>query len=102
MENEDQDVIDFVNNNFYVDDVSISCGNVDIDVGLMKRTQDALQKEVRIRLHKIVSNSKGVLKKFHAKDLDYNLKDLDLGSDELPMQRSLGLSWNIASDTIKF
>ena len=70
MENEDEDVIDFVNNNFYVDDVSISCGNVDIDVGLIKRTKDALQKEVRIRLHKIVSNNKGVLEKFNSKDLD--------------------------------
>ena len=102
VEDKDQDVIDFVNNNFYVDDGIISCDKVDTAVSLIKRTQDALQKEGRLRLHKIVSNSKAVLEKFNSEDLASNLKDLDLASDDLPMQRSLGLSWNITSDTIKF
>lgn len=34
----------------------------------------------------------------HASDF----KDLDLGSDALPMQRSLGLNWDLMSDTFTF
>lgn len=43
-----------------------------------------------------------MLEKFDTNDLSSNLKNLDIGSDELPMQRSLGLSWDTFADTIKF
>lgn len=52
--------------------------------------------------HKIASNDKAVLEQFDTNDLASNLKNLDIGSDELPMQRSLGLSWDTSADTIKF
>lgn len=30
------------------------------------------------------------------------IKDLDLSEDEIPVQRSLGVSWNVSSDTFTF
>lgn len=36
------------------------------------------------------------------KDRAKEIKDLDLSTDELPVQRSLGVSWNIMSDTFTF
>lgn len=37
-----------------------------------------------------------------ANDLNKDLKDLELSSDELPLQRSLGLYWNINTDVFTF
>lgn len=55
-----------------------------------------------MRLHKIAANRKEVLEAFlsqhHAKDL----KDLDLEADALPMQRSLGVLWDLKKDCFTF
>lgn len=40
--------------------------------------------------------------KFPADDLAKDLKDLDIGKDDLPVQRSLGLSWDINADVFTF
>lgn len=92
----DTDVIDFVSNSFYVDDGLLSCLSEELAADLMKRSQLAL----------ISSNSKSVLMKFPAddlaKDLAKDLKDLDIGKDDLPVQRSIGLSWDINADVFTF
>jgi hypothetical protein len=44
-----------------------------------------------IRLHKIVSNNVDVMKAFSTDELGKDLKTLDLYSDILPTQQSLGL-----------
>lgn len=54
--------------------------------------------EFNINLHKIASNSSNVMELFASKDL----KDLDLGREPLPIQRSLGLCWNLESDSFIF
>ena len=102
VENEDQDVRDFVNDHFYVDDGLISCQNISEAVSLIKRTQSALWDRGKMRLHKITSNSTELLEQFDSGDLAKGLKDLDLSSDELPTQRSLGVSWDIGTDEITF
>lgn len=58
--------------------------------------------ESNIHLHKIASNSNTVMESFPPEDLAKDLKDLDLGADPLPVQRSLGLSWNLESDSFIF
>jgi hypothetical protein len=98
----EDDVRDFVTRNFYVDDGLISCCTEDEAVDLMKRTQQALMDGGCLRLHKVASNSKLVLKQFEPDDLAKDLKNLDVGQDILPVQRSLGLSWDIESDHIIF
>lgn len=98
----DPDVIDFVSNNFYFDDGLLSCPSEEVAADLMKRTQQALKEGGRLKLHKISSNSKSVLMKFPADGLAKDLKDLDIGKDDLPVQRSLGLSWDINADVFTF
>lgn len=98
----DPDVIDFVSNNFYVDDRLLSSPHEEIAADLMKRTQMTLKEGGRLKLHKISSNSKLVLMKFPAHDLAKDLKDLDIGKDDLPVQRILGLSWDINADVFTF
>lgn len=39
---------------------------------------------------------------FASDDLAKDLKDLDIGNDQLPVQRSLGLNWDLMSDTFTF
>ncbi|KAK3088641.1 hypothetical protein FSP39_021780 [Pinctada imbricata] len=102
VDDADDDVKDFVNNDFYVDDALRSCPDVETAVDLMRRTQTALQDGVSLRLHKIASNSKSVLLQFPKEDLSKDLKDIDIGEDDLPMQRSLGLSWDINADVFTF
>lgn len=96
------DVNEFVERNFYVDDglASFPTGKEAID--LMKRTQEALRVEGNLCLHKIASNSDEVMKAFPSEDLAKGLKDLDFSDDSLPLQRSLGLSWDLKSDTFTF
>jgi len=55
-----------------------------------------------LRLHKFASNSKDVLETLPAHDRAKDLKDLDLRSDTMPVQRSLGIYWCIESDTFGF
>lgn len=104
VEGADLDVKNFVNDNFYVDDGITSCETTEQAVKLIKQTQRALYEEGRLKLHKIASNDKAVLtlEQFDTNDLASNLKYLDIGSGELPMQTGLGLSWDTSADIIKF
>lgn len=47
-----------------------------------------------MRLHKVASNSKQVMEAFPVEDRAKDLKDLDLGVDPVPLQRSLCLFRN--------
>ena len=68
----------------------------------MKRAQQALQENGNVKLHKIASNSTEAMQAFPADDLAKDLAVLDLSKDDLPIQRSLGLCWNLGEDTFTF
>ena len=68
----------------------------------MKRAQQALQENGNVTLHKIDSNSTEAMQAFPADDLAKDLAVLDLSKDDLPIQRSLGLCWNLGEDTFTF
>lgn len=53
-------------------------------------------------MHKIASNKAEIMRAFCLEDLAKGLKDLDLSLDFPPMQRSLGVSWDIADDVFTF
>ncbi|VDI29008.1 Hypothetical predicted protein [Mytilus galloprovincialis] len=82
--------------------VLTSCPTKEEAVKLMKDTQQALAKYGNLRLHKFASNCAEVMSAFHASDLASNLKDLDLECDSKPLQRSLGLSWDVNTDNFLF
>lgn len=70
-------------------------------ISLLQRTK-ALLAESNLRLHKIASNSTRVMEAIPMKERASDLKDLDLGADPLPLQRSLGLSWELQTDSFTF
>ena len=92
------DIQEFIANYFYVDDGLTSTPTVDKAVSLMRRTQRAFEVNGNLRLHKIASNSKEVMSSFLSEDLATELALLDLNKDVLPLQRSLGLNWNLQTD----
>ena len=96
------DVVDFVENNFYVDDGLASFETVEKATDLLKRTQTALKAGGNLRLHKIASNSSKVMESFPCEDLAKDLKDLSLETDTLPSLRSLGQTWDLTSDSFTF
>jgi hypothetical protein len=68
----------------------------------MKDTQEALMEFGNLRLHKFASNDPNVMSAFPSDDLATSLKDLDLESDDKPLQRSLGLNWDLNTDNFLF
>ena len=102
VENADKDVKRFVERDFYVDDGLTSCPLIDETVNLIKRTQQVLADNGKIRLHKIASNIPEVMDSFQKEDLDKNLSLMDVFADELPTQASLGLTWDLGKDAFTF
>ncbi|XP_036952751.1 uncharacterized protein LOC119018863 isoform X1 [Acanthopagrus latus] len=91
----------FVERQFYVDDGLTSVATPEEAIDLLTRTRKMLA-ESNLRLHKVASNSCQVMEAFPAEDRATDLKDLDLGMDPLPLQRSLGLSWNLETDSFTY
>lgn len=102
VDNADEDVKRFINRNFYVDDGLVSCEDVDSAISLMKRTQHALHTNANIRLHKIASNSQSVLDSFDSDDIAKDINSIDIDRDDAPLQRSLGLHWDLKHDSFTF
>ncbi|KAK3096683.1 hypothetical protein FSP39_002345 [Pinctada imbricata] len=97
-----KDVKDYIYRNFYVDDALSSHDTSAEAIDLLSRTRSALQDNGSLRLHKICSNSSDVLVAFDPDDLAKDLKDLNLDSDNPPLQRSLGVSWDLRLDAFTF
>ncbi|XP_055061254.2 uncharacterized protein [Misgurnus anguillicaudatus] len=95
------DTYNFVKRDFYVDDGLRSFPTAAEAVDLLRRTQASLA-ESNLRLHKIMSNSPLVLAAFPPEDCAKGVKDLDFGDETIPAQRSLGLNWEISTDTFTF
>lgn len=95
------DAREFVERDFYVDDGLKSLPTAAAAIDLLKRTQEMLACS-NLRLHKITSNCTEVMSAFPAEDHASGLRDLDLGSDSLPVQRTLGVIWDLTKDAFTF
>ncbi|XP_069114175.1 uncharacterized protein [Argopecten irradians] len=102
VEGSDEDVSNFVNFDFYVDDGLTSLPTPEEAIDLMQRSQQALKQGGNLRLHKIASNNEEVMNAFPPEDLEKNIKDLDLGCDPLPIQCSLGINWSLETDSFLY
>nr|XP_055053759.1 uncharacterized protein LOC129438884 [Misgurnus anguillicaudatus] len=91
----------FVERNFYVDDGLISLSTEEEAIKLLKTTQEMLAVSI-LHLHKIASNKVEVMKAFPAEDLAKELRNLDLKTGLPPVQRSLGVSWDMSEDVFIF
>ena len=97
----DPGVKEFVQRNFYVDDGLVSKPTAEEVVTLVRNTQAALA-SANLRLHKVVSNSVSVMEAFPTEDLAKDIRSLDLRQDNLPAQRSLGIFWDLETDTFTY
>ncbi len=79
-----QDARQFVEQDFYMDDGLKSLPSPEMAINLLKRTQD-MQAGSNLKLHKLASNSKEVMRAFPSEDYAISLKELDLGVNSLPM-----------------
>ncbi|KAJ0067393.1 hypothetical protein NL108_003442 [Boleophthalmus pectinirostris] len=95
------DVRTFIERDFYVDDALKSFPTEQEAVHVLKQAQKALASS-NLRLHKVTSNRPAVLEAFPPEDRSKDIENLDLCAQDLPVQRSLGLLWNVAKDTFTF
>lgn len=86
----------FINRSFYVDDGVTSVNSVSEGIDLLLKTQEML-KEYGIRIHKFSSSHPEVLKGLPEEDLNETLINIDF--DDSPVQRTLGVVWNIVTDS---
>ena len=54
------------------------------------------------RLHKFVSNNKNVIMSVPPKDRAAEIQTMDLGCEDLPIERTLGVQWCVESDSFMF
>ncbi|XP_033727618.1 uncharacterized protein LOC117316950 [Pecten maximus] len=102
VEDASDDIREFVQRNFYVDDGLTSCDDVDSAVSLMKRTQQTLSANGKIRLHKIASNNQEVLDAFNSEDIAKDISGIDIQQEQIPLQRSLDIQWDLRNDSFTF
>ena len=87
-------------NNFYVDDLLKSVGNINIDKQLVKDVI-CMSKSGGFNITKFVSNRKELLQSILEQQRRQRTKDKDLSGD-LPTDKELGICWNVADDTFSF
>ena len=94
-----KDVADVVRRNFYVDDLLKSTTTIEKATDLALKLIDLLA-QGGFRLTKFMSNRKEVLRKIPVGERATPALDLDL--DKLPINRTLGLSWDAETDEFYF
>ena len=95
----DDQTIETVQRNFYVDDCLKSVGDEDNAVKLAAELRSLLALG-GLNLTKWLSNSKKVIESLPESERAAQVKDLDF--DKAHIERALGVRWNVASDTFGF
>jgi hypothetical protein len=94
-------VVDFIHNNFYVDD-GLKSLDSEKEAIVMIDSSKKLCQDSGLTLHKFTSNSLAVLQSLSPSERSDSTKDLDLRHDALPVERALGIKWCMESDHFKF
>ena len=92
---------DFIRKDFYVDDGLRSEPSSAAAIQLLKGSQEICAK-AGLKLHKIVSNKREVLKAFPADERAKDIQNLDLDKDPLSLERVLGVVWRVENDVFNF
>ena len=95
------DAREFIEKDFYVDDGLKSLPGPEESIDLLKRTQSMLA-TANLRLHKIASSDPKVTEAFPSSDCATDRRNLDLNENTKHVQRSLGVHWELKSDTLGF
>ncbi len=91
----------FITRDFYVDDGVTSADTVEKAIQLTKEARELCAKG-GLRLHKFVSNDNTVLQSIPASEYAVNFETKDLTFNDMPLERALGIHWNLQSDSFKF
>ena len=91
----------FIRKHFYVDDGLVSMESVGEAIKLVKDAQAVCAKR-KLHLHKFLSNNREVLDSVDVAERAVEVKNVDLNYDDLPVQRVLGIRWNIENDSFSF
>ena len=86
---------------FYVDDFLTSKDSAEAAIDLISKTKKMCASG-GFNLTKFVSNDRAVIESVPEKDRSKEIKNLNLELDSLPVERALGMSWNIENDTLNF
>lgn len=95
------DALNTIRQNFYVDDCLKSVPNEGQAIRLVKELRSVCTTG-GFKLTKWTSNSRAVLASVPVEERAKEVKDLDLDKDKLPIERALGMRWDIESDTFFF
>ena len=96
-----KETADFLRHDFYVDDGLKSLPNTEKTLSLIDNSI-AMCRKGGVRLCKFVSNQRDILDSLAPDDRAKDLKDVNMVSDKLPLERALGITWCIESDSFKF
>ena len=94
-------VADFIRNDFYMDDGLISVPSEEEAI-LIAYDSINLCAKAGLRLHKFTSNRRSVLEKIPESERAQSLKTLDIQTDPLPFERTLGIVWCVENDSFQF
>ena len=95
------DVVDYLMKDFYVDDGLRSCDTVEEAIHLVECACKVCKK-ANVRLHKLISNSREVMKSIPESEQAKEMKSLNINFDDLPIEKVLGMQWNVESDCFQF
>ena len=97
----DPEIVETVYRNFYVDDCLKSTASEAKAIHLVHGLRELCQ-HGGFRLTKWVSNSRTVLESIPEAERAKDIKNLDLESNDLPVERALGVYWSVENDTLGF
>ena len=91
----------WLEHDFYVDDLLKSTPSTEAAVELIPKVTKMFAAG-RFRLTKFISNDHEVIGSIPREEQAKDIKDVDLNYDCLPMERTLGILWNIENDQMEF
>ena len=95
------EVINTIRHNFYVDDCLKSVSFVQQAISLYQQLTEVCARG-GFRLNKWVCNERTVLSQIPKEDHAKGIKTLDLSRDQLPLERALGVQWDVEGDAFTF
>ena len=97
----DPEVVDTILNSFYVDDCLKSVDTVHRAKHIVQQMCDLLSYG-GFHLTKFISNSREVMSAIPEEDWSKEVKNRDLQCQTLPVERALGVKWDVEADTFSF
>ena len=96
-----EEAADVFETNFYVDDLLKATETTNSAINLIWNVKKICGAG-GLRLTKFISNDREVLSSILTEDHAPNIKNVHLNYDELPIERTLGMQWNIENDQLEF